>query len=179
MAACLRKDPDARPSASDLLSHPFVLRHRNADVDMASFMRGAMDVHGQLDEIAFFFAHNFYRILTLGLAAPEHLAALAGLYVGASTFAHEGTRATGRGAISAAIAASVATLAAWGMKGFDARSVDCTGLGANGVLMSVQGDVVGGARPAPFAEVFALQKAPSGEFYVANQAFRLLGSAPL
>ncbi|KAI9015665.1 kinase-like domain-containing protein [Phycomyces nitens] len=42
ISACLRKDPQKRPTYGELLEHPFIVNYQNVDVDMASWAQQAL-----------------------------------------------------------------------------------------------------------------------------------------
>ncbi|KAE8699664.1 Mitogen-activated protein kinase kinase 3 [Hibiscus syriacus] len=50
--ACLQKDADGRPTAEQLLSHPFIKKHEHAGVDLAAFVRSVFDPTQRLKDLA-------------------------------------------------------------------------------------------------------------------------------
>lgn len=172
---CLQMDPDKRPTALELLSDPFILKHRDTHVDMAAFMH-KVDSTSQLDDIAFFFAHNYYRLFTLAFESREPVDALAPMYTDASVYTHQGVRVIGRAAIVKSLLENANMMRTWGFSALDVSSVDSTGLpGGEGVLLNVQGlvrDHTG--KQLPFAELFSLQVTSKSDYFVSNQMFCML-----
>jgi hypothetical protein len=184
---CVQKDPSQRPTAVQLLSHPFLLKHRTSSVDLRAFMATAVDPHQALDEIAFFFAHQYYSLLSryLQSGAQATLVALAPLYHEQSSFTFRldgSTQLTARGQdqISGRIKANMATFKGWKMSSFELKTVDCSAVpGSQGdVLLLVQGIVLGGMGNLVFTEMFMLSKqveeAQHCCFVVSHQAFSVL-----
>ncbi|CAA6661188.1 unnamed protein product [Spirodela intermedia] len=60
--ACLQKDADARPTAEQLLAHPFIRKHENTRVDLAAFVRGIFDPTQRLKELADMFTVHYYML---------------------------------------------------------------------------------------------------------------------
>ncbi|KAG4926279.1 hypothetical protein JHK85_052765 [Glycine max] len=50
--ACLQKDPDTRPTAEQLLSHPFITKYEDAKVDLAGFVRSVFDPTQRMKDLA-------------------------------------------------------------------------------------------------------------------------------
>ncbi|XP_024530529.1 mitogen-activated protein kinase kinase 3 isoform X1 [Selaginella moellendorffii] len=50
--ACLRKDADTRPTAEQLLQHPFIKKYENADVDLAGFVHSVFDPTERLKDLS-------------------------------------------------------------------------------------------------------------------------------
>ncbi|GAX73570.1 hypothetical protein CEUSTIGMA_g1021.t1 [Chlamydomonas eustigma] len=172
---CLQKDPLKRPSAEQLLEHPFIRKYENDPVSVKEFMQCCFDPQDKLDEIAVVFAWNFYAILSAG---AERLKDLAPLYADGSVFTYDGERAVGCDAIIAKLR-GVAQLHAGFKIAHEVQQVDCQALGVDGsALVHVQGHLkLGmsgpGNKPTPFTEIFVLSQISPGEYYVASQMFRL------
>uniref|UniRef100_A0A0D9WQ71 mitogen-activated protein kinase kinase n=1 Tax=Leersia perrieri TaxID=77586 RepID=A0A0D9WQ71_9ORYZ len=49
---CLQKDADARPSCEQLLSHPFIKKYVNTDVDLVAYVKSVVDPTERLKQIA-------------------------------------------------------------------------------------------------------------------------------
>lgn len=188
-SACLQKDPQRRRTAVQLLSHPFILKHLSADVDMRSFMATAVDPYTAFDELAYFFAHQFYALLSAAAGATTAprsaaLAALAPLYAHDSVFTvamDGGTRtvARGRDAVCEHIAKNLTLFRGWRVTAFEADTVDSSVVpGAAGtVLVMVHGRIVSPHSTSRFAESFVLMRQGGGGdvcFTVVQQSMSLL-----
>lgn len=193
---CLHKDPAKRATALQLLSHPWILKHSNAPVDMAAFIGATVDPHKVFDEIAYFFTHQYYQMLSVLLTGEPREAAMAveclkGLYTEGSVYsmvvdttshsaASPPRRPRGRTGIAAKILETVTLFKAWGVKGFDMKTVDSSVVpgGEGSVLIMVQGEMAGGRDAGKFSDQFLLCStvALNGErcFTISNQAFALL-----
>lgn len=174
----LLKDPYKRPTAEQLLEHPFIRKYERDPVSLKEFMQCAFDPQDKLDEIAVVFAYNYYALLSAG---KERLDDLAPLYSEESLLVHDGEKHKGLASIIGKIRA-VAQMHSGFKIIHEVQSVDCQALGTNGsALVHVQGRLrpLGmasgpGAAPVPFAEAFTLTQISPGEYYVASQIFRLL-----
>ncbi|PNW81498.1 hypothetical protein CHLRE_06g249150v5 [Chlamydomonas reinhardtii] len=170
----LQKDPHKRPMAEQLLTHPFITKYAADPVSLKAFMQCAFNPHDKLDEIAIVFAFNYYALLNAGV---QRLRDLAPLYSPKSTMRYDGEMAVGRDAIIAKLQA-VAQMHAGFRVVHEVVDVQCQPLGFDGsALVNVTGQLVSPAasnKPQPFMEVFVLSQIQAGEYYVANQCFRLL-----
>lgn len=193
---CLHKDPAKRSSALQLLSHPWILKHSSAAIDMAAFLRSTVDPHKVFDEIAYFFTHQYYQMLTVLLTGQPREAAMAveclkGLYTESSVYSMVANstgqsssstpkRPRGKTGIAAKILETMTLFKAWGVRSFEMKTVDCSVVpGSEGsVLIMVQGEMAGGHSAGKFSDMFLLCStvAPDKErcFTISNQAFALL-----
>ncbi|URE37325.1 mitogen-activated protein kinase kinase [Musa troglodytarum] len=60
--ACLQKESDARPTAEQLLSHPFIKKYENSGVDLREYVRSVFDPTQKLKEIADMLAIHYYML---------------------------------------------------------------------------------------------------------------------
>ncbi|XP_042440845.1 mitogen-activated protein kinase kinase 3-like isoform X3 [Zingiber officinale] len=60
--ACLQKDSDARPTAEQLLSHPFIRKYENARVNLREYIRSVFDPTQKLKEIADMLSVHYYLL---------------------------------------------------------------------------------------------------------------------
>lgn len=60
--ACLQKDADARPTAEQLLSHPFITKYEDAKVDLAAFVRSIFDPTQRMKDLADMLAVHYYLL---------------------------------------------------------------------------------------------------------------------
>jgi hypothetical protein len=189
--SCLQKQPEKRPTALALMSHPFVLRHREHEVDTAAFMRSVIDPNTTLTETSFLFAHQYYQLISAALSpddslAKEALAALEPLYDARSCFSFQTDsktklRARGCKPIVEQLRAQTRTMRGLKVQRLVAEEVDSAAMVGvvKGVLLHVRGVIRGSLAVDRFSEMFALVPWDStGEtrnaFGVANQSFAIL-----
>uniref|UniRef100_A0A5B7BT60 mitogen-activated protein kinase kinase n=1 Tax=Davidia involucrata TaxID=16924 RepID=A0A5B7BT60_DAVIN len=60
--ACLQKDADARPTAEQLLSHPFVTKYENDGVDLAAFVQSVFDPTQRMKDLADMLTIHYYLL---------------------------------------------------------------------------------------------------------------------
>ncbi|KAM7278182.1 hypothetical protein ACFE04_005316 [Oxalis oulophora] len=89
---CLQKDPDARPSAEQLLSHPFITKHANTGVDLAAFVRSIFDSTQRMKELADMLTIHYYLLFDGGDDLWQHAK---NLYNADSTFSFSGKQFVG------------------------------------------------------------------------------------
>lgn len=128
------------------------------------------------DETGLVFACNYYAILSQGV---NGLPLLENLYADNSVLSHEGERLIGRSAILAKLQQVVRIHATFGNATHCVEDISCQAINDTGaVLVHLKGTTqLCGAKNAPpsvFKEVFVLYQAETGEYYVANQIFRLI-----
>jgi serine/threonine protein kinase len=193
---CLNKHPSKRATAMQLLSHPWIVKNYSSPVDMAAFISSTVDPHTLIDEISFFFIHQYYRMLSMLLTCEPREAAMAaeclkGLYNEASVHSmivdaasHSSTalprRPRGKTGIAAKILETIALFKAWGVQQFDIKTVDCSVVqGWEGaVVLMAHGEMAGDCITRKFSDMFLLNSTVGrdGEkcFTISNQAFALL-----
>lgn len=59
---CLNKDAEARPTAEQLLSHPFITKYEHAKVDLAAFVRSVFDPMQRMKDLADMLAIHYYLL---------------------------------------------------------------------------------------------------------------------
>lgn len=60
--ACLQKEADARPTAEQLLSHPFVKKYENADVELPAFVQSVFDPTERLKDLSDMLTVHYYMM---------------------------------------------------------------------------------------------------------------------
>ncbi|XP_068642507.1 mitogen-activated protein kinase kinase 3 isoform X2 [Aristolochia californica] len=60
--ACLQKDPDSRPTAEQLLSHPFIKKYEKTKVDLTAFVRSVFDPTQRLKDLADTLTIHYYLL---------------------------------------------------------------------------------------------------------------------
>jgi hypothetical protein len=87
---------------------------------------------------------------------------------------HQGQQATGQQCIIIMLQAFSATHAGFGAAGYQDLQWDVQPSIRGTVLLHVRGCLATGQFSSPFSECFLLAQTPAGEYFVANQAFRLM-----
>ena len=184
---CLQQDPNRRPTALQLMSHPFVTQHRSAADKLPAFLQSASNPHSTFDELALLFAHQYYQLLTAALAgdAAAAVAAIEPLYQSDSIYRFTTDARTtavvcGQEGIVGQLQRNLRIMRGFGVSEFQVKTVDCCGMPElpGGVLLHIQGRIVGRHGADEFAEVFALtQQSQTGQercFCIAHQSFASL-----
>ncbi|KAL3529617.1 hypothetical protein ACH5RR_008939 [Cinchona calisaya] len=60
--ACLQKDADARPTAEQLLAHPFITKYEDTAVDLGAFVRGTFDPIRKMKDLADMLTIHYYLL---------------------------------------------------------------------------------------------------------------------
>ncbi|BBM99293.1 mitogen-activated protein kinase kinase 3 [Marchantia polymorpha subsp. ruderalis] len=60
--ACLAKEAEARPTAEQLLSHPFIQKYENEQVDLAGFVHSVFDPTERLKDLADMLTVHYYML---------------------------------------------------------------------------------------------------------------------
>ncbi|KAL5572776.1 hypothetical protein UlMin_022373 [Ulmus minor] len=60
--ACLQKDADARPTAEQLLSHPFIKKYEDSQVDLAAFVRSVFNPTQKMKDLADMLTIHYYLL---------------------------------------------------------------------------------------------------------------------
>ncbi|KAJ4789460.1 Mitogen-activated protein kinase kinase 3 [Rhynchospora pubera] len=94
--ACLQKDADKRPTADELISHPFIKKYEAVDVDLSGYIRSVVDPIDRIKEIADMLAVHYYLLFDGSDAQWRHMKSF---YTEASTLSFSGTRYRGQGDI--------------------------------------------------------------------------------
>ncbi len=115
--------------------------------------------------------YNYYPMLCNIAHTVGHLATL---YTDASVLSHQGQQASGQAAIVAQLQAFERSHAGFGAAAREGLGWDAQPSGGGTVLLHVRGRLVAGNFSAPFVECFLLAQTPAGEYFVANQALRLV-----
>lgn len=87
---------------------------------------------------------------------------------------HQGQQATGQQGIITLLQAFSATHAGFGAAVYQDLQWDVQPSIRGTVLLHVRGCLATGQFSSPFSECFLLAQTPAGEYFIANQAFRLM-----
>ncbi|KAK1566707.1 hypothetical protein Q3G72_003193 [Acer saccharum] len=90
--ACLQKDADARPTAEQLLSHPFITMYEHARVDLATFVRSVFDPTKRMKDLADMLTMHYYLLFDGSDELWQHSKTL---YKEGSTFRFSGKQSIG------------------------------------------------------------------------------------
>ncbi|TVU11236.1 hypothetical protein EJB05_44809, partial [Eragrostis curvula] len=84
---CLQKDPEARPSCEQLLSHPFLKRYEKSAVDLEAYVRSVVNPRERLKQIAEMLAVHYYLLFNGSDVIWHHMKTF---YMEESTFSFSG-----------------------------------------------------------------------------------------
>ncbi|PON41579.1 GPCR kinase [Parasponia andersonii] len=153
--ACLQKDADARPTAEQLLSHPFITKHVDAQVDLAAFVRSMFDPTQRMKDLADRMLISlvlFEQMLTIHyyllFDGPDELwQHTKTLYNNDSIFSFSGKQSVGGNEIFATLSSIRSTLAGdWPPERLVhvVEKLQCRAHGQDGVAIRVSGSFIVG-----------------------------------
>ncbi|XP_050223759.1 mitogen-activated protein kinase kinase 3 isoform X2 [Mercurialis annua] len=140
--ACLQKDPDARPTADQLLLHPFILKYAESGVDLAAFVRNVFDPTQKLKDLADMLAMHYYLLFD---GSEEHWQHAKTLYNEGSTFSFSGKQSFGPKDVFATLSNIRTTLAGdWPPERLVhvVEKLQCRAHGQDGVAIRVSGSFI-------------------------------------
>ncbi|XP_039005135.1 mitogen-activated protein kinase kinase 3-like isoform X2 [Hibiscus syriacus] len=142
--ACLQKDADGRPTAEQLLSHPFIKKHEHAGVDLAAFVRSVFDPTQRLKDLADMLTLHYYLLFD---GPDENWQHARTLYNEDSTFSFSGKQFVGPNDIHAMLSSIRSTLAGdWPPEKLVhvVEKLQCRAHGQDGVAIRVSGSFIAG-----------------------------------
>ncbi|XAR51903.1 Mitogen-activated protein kinase kinase [Bertholletia excelsa] len=142
--ACLQKDADARPTAEQLLSHPFIIKYENVGVDLGAFVRSVFDPTQRLKDLADMLTIHYYLLFD---GADELWHHTKTLYNEHSTFSFSGKEHIGSNDIFATLSNIRSTLAGdWPPEKLVhvVEKLQCRAHGQDGVAIRVSGSFIVG-----------------------------------
>ncbi|KAJ8623097.1 hypothetical protein MRB53_031626 [Persea americana] len=144
--ACLQKDADARPTAEQLSSHPFIRKYENTKVDLAAFVRSVFDPTQRLKDLADMMTVHYYMLLDGPDELWHHTKTL---YKEDSTFSFSEKRFVGSNDIFASLSNIRRTLV--GDQPHErlvhvVEKLQCRAHGQDGVIIRVSGSFIIGTR---------------------------------
>ncbi|KAM7509169.1 hypothetical protein LguiA_019622 [Lonicera macranthoides] len=141
---CLQKDADARPTAEQLLSHPFIMRYEDAGVDLAAFVRSIFDPTQRMKDLADMLTIHYYLLFN----GPDELWQHAKtLYNDGSIFSFSGKEHVGPNNIFTNLSSIRSTLAGeWPPEKLVhvVEKLQCRANGQDGVAIRVSGSFIVG-----------------------------------
>lgn len=140
--ACLQKDAEARPTAEQLLSHPFVRKHDDATVDLAVFVRGIFDPTQRMKDLADMLTMHYYLLFDGLDELWQHMKTL---YTESSVFSFSGKESIGSNDIFKALSSIRTTLAGdWPPEKLVhiVEKLQCRAHGKDGVAIRVSGSFI-------------------------------------
>ncbi|KAH7577313.1 hypothetical protein ACOSP7_001830 [Xanthoceras sorbifolium] len=140
--ACLQKDADARPTAEQLLSHPFITKYEHARVDLATFVGSVFDPTERMKDLADMLTIHYYLLFDGSDELWQHSKTL---YKEGSTFRFCGRQYVGPNAIFATLSNVRSTLAGdWPPERLVhvVEKVQCRAHGQDGVAIRVSGSFI-------------------------------------
>ncbi|GAV70235.1 Pkinase domain-containing protein [Cephalotus follicularis] len=140
--ACLRKDASSRPTAEQLLSHPFITKYENTRVDLAAFVRSLFDPTQKMKDLADMLTIHYYLLFDGSDEPWQHAKTL---YNDGSTFSFSGKISTGQNEIFATLTDIRSTLAGdWPPERLVhvVEKLQCRAYGQDGVAIRVSGSFI-------------------------------------
>ncbi|EXC20335.1 Mitogen-activated protein kinase kinase 6 [Morus notabilis] len=142
--ACLQKDADARPTAEQLLSHPFITKYENAQVDLAAFVRSVFDPTQRMKDLADMLTIHYYLLFDGPDELWQHTKKL---YNEDSIFSFSGKQSVGGNEIFMTLSSIRSTLAGdWPPERLVhvVEKLQCRAHGQDGVAIRVSGSFIVG-----------------------------------
>lgn len=142
--ACLQKDAESRPTAEQLLSHPFIRKHDEARVDLAIFVRSIFDPTQRMKDLADMLTMHYYLLFD---GPDEHWQHTKTLYNEISVFSFSGKESIGPIDIFKALSNIRSTLAGeWPPEKLVhiVEKLQCRAHGQDGVAIRVSGSFIVG-----------------------------------
>ncbi|KAK4846431.1 hypothetical protein QYF36_017134 [Acer negundo] len=140
--ACLQKDADARPTAEQLLSHPFITMYEHARVDLATFVRSVFDPTKRMKDLADMLTMHYYLLFDGSDELWQHSKTL---YKEGSTFRFSGKQSVGPNDIFVTLSNIRSTLAGdWPPERLIhvVEKLQCRAHGQDGVAIRVSGSFI-------------------------------------
>uniref|UniRef100_A0A2P2LQ76 mitogen-activated protein kinase kinase n=1 Tax=Rhizophora mucronata TaxID=61149 RepID=A0A2P2LQ76_RHIMU len=140
--SCLQKDPDARPTAEQLLSHPFIVKYADTNVDLAAFVQSVFDPTQRLKDLADMLTIHYYMLFDGPDELWQHIKTI---YNEGSTFSFSGKTSVGSKDIFATLSNIRSTLAGdWPPERLVhvVEKLQCRAHGQDGVAIRVSGSFI-------------------------------------
>ncbi|KAG7017780.1 Mitogen-activated protein kinase kinase 3 [Cucurbita argyrosperma subsp. argyrosperma] len=142
--ACLQKDADARPTAEQLLSHPFIKKYEDEQVDLAAFVQNVFDPIQRMKDLADMLTIHYYLLFDGPDELWHHTKAL---YHESSTLSFSGKQFSGANDIFAKLSDIRSTLGGdWPLEKLVhvVEKLQCRAHGRDGVAVRVSGSFIVG-----------------------------------
>ncbi|KAF5479653.1 hypothetical protein F2P56_000457 [Juglans regia] len=142
--ACLQKDADARPTAEQLLSHPFITKYDHAEVDLAEFVQSVFDPTQRMKDLADMLTIHYYLLFDGPDEQWQHIKTL---YKEGSTLSFSGKNSVGPNDIFTTLSSIRTTLAGdWPPEKLVhvVEKLQCRAHGQDGVAIRVSGSFIVG-----------------------------------
>ncbi|OIW12382.1 hypothetical protein TanjilG_04131 [Lupinus angustifolius] len=140
--ACLQKDPDIRPTAEQLLLHPFITKHETAKVDLAGFVRSVFDPTQRMKDLADMLTIHYYLLFDGPVDLWQHTR---NLYNESSVFSFSGKQHIGPNNIFTTLSSIRSTLFGdWPPEKLVhvVKKLQCRAHGEDGVAIRVSGSFI-------------------------------------
>ncbi|GMN42567.1 hypothetical protein TIFTF001_011768 [Ficus carica] len=159
--ACLQKDPDARPTAEQLLSHPFITKYDDTQVDLAAFVRSVFDPTQRMKDLADMLTIHYYLLFDGPDELWQHTKSL---YNEDSIFSFSRKQSVGGNEIFATLSSIRSTLAGdWPSERLVhvVEILQCRAHGQDGVAIRVSGSFIVGNQFLICGDGIQLEGLPS------------------
>ncbi|XP_048328210.2 mitogen-activated protein kinase kinase 3 [Ziziphus jujuba] len=139
---CLQKNPDDRPTAEQLLSHPFITKYEDGQIDLASFVQSVFDPTQKLKDLADMLTIHYYLLFD----GPDELwLHTKTLYNEDSIFSFSGKQSVGSNDIFSTLSSIRSTLAGdWPPERLVhvVEKLQCRSHGQDGIAIRVSGSFI-------------------------------------